>query len=98
MTITSYEADDLIINIPVTFDAGSEITDLTGGAVEAYAQRAGAERIAATAAAITSESSAKVTFADGTLAQGVYTLQVRVTVSGVTQTIADEVLTVGASV
>ena len=90
MTITTYEADDLIIAVNVTFDPGAEIQSLTGGTVEARAQAAGGALIPATSCTITAADKVRVVFADGTLTQGFYTLQVRATVAGNTQTIAEE--------
>lgn len=96
--ITHYEADDLIIAVEVTFEPGSPITALTGGTVEAFAERQGAARIAANSCTILDADSVLVAFNEGTLTEGVYTLQVRATVSGVTQTIADATVTVRGSV
>lgn len=95
--ITTFEADDLIINVNVTFEPGSEITELTGGVVEAYAERAGAPRVAANSVSIVDADTIRVTFNENTLSEGVYTLQVRATVDGVTQTVAEAVVTVKGS-
>lgn len=97
--LTTYEDDDLIINVPVTFEPGSEITTLTGGTAEALAQRSNdGTVITANAVAITSATNIKVTFNDGRLPAGVYTLQVRATVAGVTQTVAEATVTVNPSI
>jgi len=96
--LTTYEDDDLIINVPVTFEAGSEITSLVGGTAEALAQRTDGTIITANATAITSATTIKVTFNDGRLPAGVYTLQVRATVAGVTQTVAEATVTVNPSI
>lgn len=90
VTITTYEADDLIIAVNVTFDPGAEIQSLTGGTVEAKAQSSSGTLINATSCTITDTDTVRVVFADGTLPQGFYTLQVRATVTGNTQTIAEE--------
>lgn len=95
--ITTFEADDLIINVNVTFEPGSEITALTGGTVEAYVERAGAARVAASSVSIVDADTIRVTFNENTLSEGVYTLQVRATVDGVTQTVAEAVVTVKGS-
>lgn len=95
--ITTFEADDLIINVNVTFEAGSEITALTGGTVEAYVERAGAARVAANSVSIVDADTIRVTFNENTLTEGVYTLQVRATVDGVTQTVAEATVTVKGS-
>ncbi|WWT39554.1 hypothetical protein [Microcystis phage Mae-JY02] len=97
MTITHYEADDLPILVNVTFEEGAEITSLVGGSVEALAQAAGGAVIPASSVSIIDPDTVRVAFNDGVLAAGVYTLQVRATVSGVTQTIAEEVIDVRAS-
>ncbi|NGQ93378.1 hypothetical protein G5V65_21050 [Rhodobacter sp. HX-7-19] len=95
--ITTFEADDLIINVNVTFEPGSEITALTGGTVEAYVEREGAARVAANSVSIVDADTIRVAFNENTLAEGVYTLQVRATVDGVTQTVAEAVVTVKGS-
>lgn len=95
--ITTFEADDLIINVNVTFEPGTAITALTGGTVEAYVERAGAARVAANSVSIVDADTIRVTFNENTLAEGVYTLQVRATVDGVTQTVAEAVVTVKGS-
>ena len=96
--LTTFEDDDLIIRIPVTFEPGSEITSLTGGTAEAVAQSTSGAVITANAAAITGGSEIRVTFNDGRLPAGVYALQVRATVSGVTQTVAEATVTVYPSI
>lgn len=98
--ITTFEADDLIINVNVTFEPGSEITALTGGTVEAYVERAGAARVAANSVTIVDADTIRVTFNENTLSEGVYTLQVRATVDGVTQTVSppDTTVTVHRSI
>ncbi len=95
--ITTYEADDLIILVEVAFDAGSEITSLVGGTVEALAQRSGAAAIPASSATIVDANTIRVAFNEDVLPEGVYTLQVRATVSGVTQTVAEQSVTVRGS-
>ncbi|UXO94014.1 hypothetical protein Pan4_27 [Pseudanabaena phage Pan4] len=97
MTITHWTADDLIIAVNVTFEAGSEITSLVGGSVEARAQAAGGAVIPASSVSIIDLDTVRVAFNDGVLAAGVYTLQVRATVTGVTQAIAEEIIEVRAS-
>ena len=92
--LTTFEDDDLIIRIPVTFEPGSEITSLTGGTAEAVAQSTSGAIITANAVAITSGSEIRVTFNDGRLPAGVYSLQVRATVAGVTQTVSPEGTTI----
>lgn len=96
--ISHFEADDLIIAVTVTFEPGAEITSLTGGTAEAFAKRSGGPAIPANACSITGATGVRVTFNKGVLAEGVYDFQVRATVSGVTQTIADATITVRGSV
>lgn len=97
MTITHYTADDLIIAVNVTFDAGAEVTSLTGGAAEALAEATDGTVVPATSCTITDTDTVRVVYADGALPAGVYTLQVRATVSGITQTIAEDLIDVRAS-
>ena len=95
--ITTYEADDLIILVEVTFETGSEITSLVGGTVEAIAQKSGSAAIPASSVTIVDANTLRVAFNEDVLAEGVYTLQVRATVSGVTQTVAEATVTVRGS-
>lgn len=96
--LTTYEDDDLIITVPVTFQPGSTITSLTGGTAEAVAQSTAGTIIAANAVAITGTAEIRVIFNDGRLPAGIYTLQVRATVAGVTQTVAEATITVNPSI
>lgn len=93
----SWAADTLDITVPVTFEAGAGITSLTGGTVVAHAAKAGAVTVEGVAT-IEDTNTVRVLFAAGTLSAGVYQLQVRVTVSGVVQTVVDEALTIQTSI
>jgi hypothetical protein len=93
----SWAADTLDISVPVTFEAGSAITALTGGTVVAHAARAGVAAVDGVAT-IESASAVRVLFEAGTLSAGVWQLQVRVTVSGVVQTIVDTAITISPSI
>lgn len=94
--ITTYEKDDTVISIPVTFEAGSEITSLTGGSVEAVAKR-NSTTVSPASASIVDASTIIVRFSDNTLSVGTYKFQVRATVSGVTLTVLDDEIFVQAS-
>ena len=98
MTITTYESDDLIIAVTVTFDPGTDIQSLTGGTAEARAQSADGTVITPSSCTITGPDTVRVAFADGVLPIGFYRLHVRATVDGVTQTIADDNIEVRDSI
>lgn len=97
MTITTYETDDLIIDVTVTFDPSAEIQALTGGEVGAFARSSAGVLVDATSCEVTAADRVKVVFADGSFQAGFYGLQVRATVDGNTQTIAEEGISVKAS-
>ena len=97
MTITHYASDDLVIAVQVAFDPGAEISALTGGAVEAKVQNSQGSLTSASSCTITSPDTVRVGFADGSLSAGFYKLQVRATVDGVTQTVAEDSIDVRAS-
>jgi hypothetical protein len=97
VSILHYTADDLVIMVNVTFEPDAEIQSLTGGTVEARAKSGAAPVINASSCTITATDKVRVVFSDGVLPEGVYTLQVRATVSGNTQTIAEEQITVRPS-
>jgi hypothetical protein len=86
-TITHYKNDDLPITVPVTFEAGSGVTTLTGATVEAEATD-GFHTVAGSATVTGDGSSVLVTFDQDVFRAGVYDLAVRATVGTVTQTIA----------
>ena len=94
-TVTIFEADDLVIKVPITFEAGSLITSLVGATVEAFAKRSGGAMIAG--ATSVAGAVVTVTFPEFTFIPGVYTLQVVVTSSGQTQTVAEAAMTVHGS-
>ncbi len=97
-SITTYESDDLIILVNVEFAADSGITSLIGGTVEAAAQSTTGEIVTANTVTILSATSIRVSFFENTLSEGVYALQVRATVSGVTKTVLDAYITVHGSI
>lgn len=92
--ISTYELDDTIILLTVTFPAGSEITSLTGGTAEAVARNDQTGTvISANSCSITSSTTIRAAFAENVFTQGLWRIQIRATVSGVTQTLADIRLT-----
>ena len=93
----SWSTDTLDISVPVTFEAGAGITSLIGGSVVAHAARPGAATVVGVAT-IEGASTVQVLFTAGSLSKGNWQLQVRVTVSGVVQTIVDETLTIQPSI
>lgn len=99
MNLTHYSGDDLVISVPVTFDAGQPIASLTGGTAVAVARRRDQGGTVVNGTAVIQGSGAEViaTFADGVFSPGVYAVQVRATVSGITQTLVDGQVTVLAS-
>ena len=92
-TITHYEADDLIISLDVTFDPASGLSSLIGGTVEAVAKSDTGTTIAANSATIESATNIRAAWNQDTLPQGIYAIQIRATVSSITQTLADIRLT-----
>lgn len=95
MNLTHYSGDDLVISIPVNFDAGAPVQSLTGGAAVAVARRQGSGTVVNGSTVIqASGAEVIVTFSDGVFTAGVYAVQVRATVSGITQTLLDASLTV----
>lgn len=83
-TITHYKSDDLIIEVPVTFEAGSGLTSLTGGQAEADATDG---YTTVTGTAVIDDDTILVTFAEDVFPAGLFTLSVRATVGAVTQTV-----------
>lgn len=98
MTITAFEADDLTIRLTVGFLPGSDITSLVGAVVEARARSTSGATIPATSCVVTGPNGLVAVFADGVLDAGIYTLQIRATVSGITQTIAEKTIEVRRSI
>lgn len=88
-TISHYEADDLIISLDVTFDPASGLSSLIGGTVEAVAQSDDGTVVSATSATITSATNIKASWPENSLTQGLWRVQIRATVTGITQTLAD---------
>ena len=87
--------DDLILKVPVTFQPGSSVTTLDGATVQAFARRQGVT--VAASQAVGAGAVATVTFNDGTFTVGEWEGQVVVTAGGVTQTVAEFVVTVKPS-
>lgn len=91
--ITHYEADDLVISLDVTFDPASGLSSLIGGTVEAVAKSDAGTTVTANSATIETATNIKAAWNQDTLAQGIWTIQIRATVSSITQTLADIRLT-----
>ncbi len=87
MTITSYANDSLIIDFPVSFPTTGPVTALGGVAsVSADLLTGGAAIVAATSM---SGSTVTATWAAGALAVGVYRVQLKLTIAGQVQTVAE---------
>ncbi len=96
---SSYAADTLSIEVPITFAVGAPITSIAGGTGVARAQMDGSPTAIVGSVTIDPGGARAVAaWAPGTLEPGVYTVQMRVTVSGYTETILDERWTVLRSV
>ena len=102
MTIQPVWSGDLLqIRVAVTKDDASK--DFSAATAEAAAQRVGTPETVAAARAIISDTGGAsfdvdVTFEAGTLAAGVWVLQVRLTLGGDVQTVADVPITVTDSI
>ncbi len=81
------EADDLVISIPVTFLPGAQITTLTGGTVVARARSDSGTTYVGAATIQPSGAEVIASWAENALPRGRYTVQVRVTVTGFSDTI-----------
>lgn len=86
---THFEADTLPIQVNVTFAPGAEITSLTGGACVAIAESDAGTIVSADSCVITSSTTVKAIFGAGDLPSGLWRIQIRATVSGIVQTLAD---------
>ena len=94
-TFTIFEADDLVLRVPVTFEPGSLITTLVGATVEAFAARPGGALVLG--AVSVSGEEAMVTFDGFSFVPGHHELQVVVTKTGQSQTVASADLEVRRS-
>jgi hypothetical protein len=94
--IKSWAADTLVIDVPVTFEAGAAISDLTGGAAIAVASHEDGA-IQNGAATVVGAALVRVVFTAGSLAAGIWNLQVRVTVSSVVRTLVDTDMSIAPS-
>jgi hypothetical protein len=96
--IISYEADTLKVKIPVIDKLTGEPLDLTGAAVAVLAQRSGGATIVADAEVTDAPGGIVLaSFVPDTFAEAVYSLQCRVTLGTVTQTVLDERVTIARS-
>lgn len=97
-SITHYEADDLIVSLDVTFDPASGLSSLIGGSVVAIASNEAGVKVTANSATITSATNIRASWNENTISRGKWLVQIRATVSGVTQTLASIPVTSLASV
>lgn len=79
--LNTYELDGAPFEVTVVFPAGSPVTSITGGAAVALAEAAGVI-VQADSCTITAGNKIAVQFGSDDLDEGVYTVQVRVTMPG----------------
>lgn len=93
-----YEADNLVISIPVSFAPGAPITTLAGGTAVARARKEGGAVVIGSA--VIDPGGAEVTAAWGpnTLSPGKYKVQVRCTKDGFSRTVMSRSMLVEPSV
>ena len=96
MTIQCWDTDTLVIRTPVTFDQNAPFTSLTGGTAEAIARRANGSTSNISGTAVIQASGAEIisTWPANTFSAGSYIVQIRATVSGITETLAEDKLIV----
>ena len=87
MTITSYANDSLIIEFPVTFPTVGSVTALGGVAAVSADLLTGGTAISASTSM--SGSTVTATWAAGALAVGIYRVQLKLTIAGLVQTVAE---------
>jgi len=97
-SIEHFQADDLVILIPVTFDAGAAISSLTGGTAVARAKLDGGNPVMGTATIQPSGTDVVASWPENALIPGHYTVQVRATKDGFTKTLIGSRMTVLPSV
>lgn|GEM_PF-4987022 len=78
--LNTYELDGAPFEVTVVFPAGSPVTSIVGGTAVALAEAAGVI-VQADSCAITAADKIAVQFGSDDLDEGVYTVQVRVTMS-----------------
>lgn len=89
MELISFEADDLAVEVAVTFDPRAPVQTLEGADCIAVARaRSGGVTVAAVVEP-PEAATLRLRFAPGSLAAGHWTLQVRVTQDGITQTVVE---------
>jgi hypothetical protein len=97
--INSYELDGAPFVVLVTFPAGSPITSLVGGTAVAFAQGPNGAVVAADSCTITGPNTVAVQFGSDDLDEGVYGVQVRVTMPGnAPRTVADVTVSMRRSI
>lgn len=87
MTITSYASDTLIIDFPVTFPTTGPVTALGGVASATADLLTGGAAVNATTSL--SVDTVTATWAAGSLAEGVHRVQLKLTIAGQVQTVAE---------
>lgn len=86
ISTSSFARDDFSFRIPIAFPGAT--VNLSGATVEAFASRAGRGPAIAAEASMSGTAEAIGVFEAGTLAPGVYLMQVRATLGETTQTLA----------
>ena len=89
MTEMVFEADSLVIELAVSFPAGSLVQDLTGATLVAIAKRKGAAPVTGICTLL-DEATIQAVFAARSLALGVWDVQIRATKSNQTLTLHAE--------
>lgn len=99
-TINSYELDGAPFTVKVDFPAGSPVTSLIGGTAVALARSdPSGVVVAADSCTITATDTVAIQFGSDDLPEGVYTVQVRVTMPGLApRTVKELVLTMKRSI
>lgn len=97
--INSYELDGAPFEVLVPVPSTGPITSLVGGTAEAFAQGADGVVVAADSCTITGANTVAVQFGSDDLDEGVYSVQVRVTMpSNPPRTVADVTVTMKRSI
>ena len=99
MTVQTFEADSVIITVPITREDTGAAVNLSGATLEAVAQRRGASPIAATVT-VTNEAGGicQVSFASETFDVATYDWQLRLTVAGEVQTVVSDTINARRSI
>jgi anthranilate/para-aminobenzoate synthase component I len=96
--IATFETDSVSILVTVTDESTGSALNLTGGSVEAVA-KSRTTTIEATASIVSAEAGTiRVSFSPDTFDQGVWQIQVRVTLGDEVQTVVSRTITVSGSI